>query len=55
MMRVTGMPGWWGKAFRSEVGADPLEGENLLLRGGRLVESIPMRAQIAPEVDSRSS
>jgi hypothetical protein len=33
---------------------DSLEGENLLRRRGRLVESIPMTAQIAPSrVDDR--
>jgi hypothetical protein len=53
-MRLTGMPGWLGKAFRARAGADMLEGENLLLRRGRLVESIPMTAKIAPSrVDGR--
>jgi hypothetical protein len=53
-MRVTGMPGWWGKRFRAAGGGDSLEGENLLRRQGRLVESIPMTAQIAPSrVDGR--
>lgn len=47
-MRVTGMPGWWGKQFRaSGRGGERLEGENLLRRGERLVESIPMTAEIA--------
>jgi hypothetical protein len=54
-MRLTRMPGWWGKAFRAPVaGADELEGENLLRRRGRLESSIPMRARIAPSrVDGR--
>jgi hypothetical protein len=54
-MRLTGMPGWWGKRFRTPAGDDDLlEGENLLLRGGRLVESIPMRARIgSSRVDGR--
>jgi hypothetical protein len=54
-MRLTGMPGWWGKRFRAPVGdGDSLEGENLLLRRGRLVESIPMRARIgSSRVDGR--
>lgn len=34
-MRLTGMPGWWGKRFRAPTGGgESLEGENLLLRGG---------------------
>jgi hypothetical protein len=54
-MRLTGMPGWWGKQFRVPAGGgDRLEGENVLHRRGRLVESIPMTAQIAPSrVDGR--
>jgi hypothetical protein len=49
------MAGWWGKQFRAPAsGGDSLEGENLLLRRGRLVESIPMRAHIGPSrVDGR--
>src|SRR2546422_664522 len=48
-MRLTGMPGWWGKRFRAPAGGGgPLEGENLLRRQGQLVESIPMAAQLAP-------
>src|SRR5512134_3459734 len=48
-MRLMKMPGWWGKAFRAPVGgADELEGENVLRRGGNLESSIPMRARIAP-------
>jgi hypothetical protein len=41
--------------FRAPAsGGDTLEGENLLHRGARLVESIPMRARIAPSrVDGR--
>src|SRR5512132_248541 len=54
-MRLTKMPGWWGKAFRAPVeGADELEGENVLRRGGHLESSIPMRARVAPSrVDGR--
>jgi hypothetical protein len=54
-MGLTGMAGWWGKQFRpSANGGDALEGENLLRRNGRLVESIPMRAHIgASRVDGR--
>jgi hypothetical protein len=54
-MRLTGMPGWWGKRFRASTGGGgSLQGENLLRRRGRLVESIPMTAQIAPSrVDGR--
>jgi hypothetical protein len=54
-MSLTGMHGWWGKQFRAPAGGgDSLEGENLVRREGRLVESIPMRAQIAPSrVDGR--
>ena len=54
-MRLTGMPGWWGKRFRVPAdGGETLGGENLLRRRGRLVESIPMTARIAPSrVDGR--
>jgi putative intracellular protease/amidase len=54
-MSLTGMHGWWGKQFRPQAGGgDTLEGENLLRRRGRLVESIPMTARIAPSrVDGR--
>jgi cholesterol oxidase len=54
-MRLTKMPGWWGKAFRAPMeGADELEGENVLRRGGNLESSIPMRARVAPSrVDGR--
>jgi hypothetical protein len=54
-MRLTGMPGWWGKRFRATAaGGELLEGENLLRRRGRLVESIPMTAQLGPSrVDGR--
>jgi hypothetical protein len=54
-MRLTGMPGWWGKRFRAPLGGgDSLDGENVLLRGGRLVDSIPMRARIgSSRVDGR--
>jgi hypothetical protein len=54
-MSLTGMHGWWGKQFRAPAGGgDSLDGENLLHRQGRLMESIPMRAQIAPSrVDGR--
>jgi hypothetical protein len=56
-MRLTGMPGWWGKRFRPPAAdGDSLEGENLLRRGGQLVPSIPMRATIAPSrVDGKSA
>jgi hypothetical protein len=55
-MSLTGMHGWWGKRFRLPRGeGQTLEGENLLYRQGRLVESIPMTAEIAPSrVDGRS-
>jgi hypothetical protein len=54
-MRLTGMPGWWGKRFRVPAGGgERLEGENLVRRRGRLVESIPMTAQLGPSrVDGR--
>jgi hypothetical protein len=54
-MSLTGMHGWWGKQFRvSASRGNSLEGENLLRRRGRLVESIPMRAEVAPSrVDGR--
>jgi hypothetical protein len=54
-MRLTGMPGWCGKRFRAPAdGGDSLEGENLLRRQGRIVGSIPMRAELAPSrVDGR--
>jgi hypothetical protein len=54
-MRLTGMPGWCGKRFRAPAdGGDSLEGKNLLRRHGRLEESIPMRAEVAPSrVDGR--
>jgi hypothetical protein len=54
-MRLTGMPGWCGKAFRTPAeGGDSLEGENLLRRRGQLVPSIPMSAELAPSrVDGR--
>lgn len=54
-MDLTGMAGWWGTQFRAPAnGQDSLEGENLLLRRGRLVESLPMRAHIGPSrVDGR--
>jgi hypothetical protein len=48
-MWLTGMPAWWGKRFRAPArGGDSLEGENLLRRGGHLVESIPMTARSRP-------
>jgi uncharacterized protein len=54
-MRLTGMPGWCGKAFHVPAnGGDSLEGENLLRRHGHLEKSIPMRAEVAPSrVDGR--
>ena len=54
-MRLTGMGRWWGKQFRAPAdGEEILEGENLLLRRGRLVESIPLRAHIGTSrVDAR--
>jgi short-subunit dehydrogenase len=54
-MRLTGMPGWWGKAFRPPTeSADALEGENVLRRRGRLEPSVSMRARLAPSrVDGR--
>jgi hypothetical protein len=54
-MSLTGMHGWWGKQFRPRTpDLDSLEGENLLRRRGRFVESIPMTGQIAPSrVDDR--
>lgn len=54
-MGLTGMPGWWGKQFRAPTGGgDSLQGENLLRWRGRLVESIPMTAEIArSRVDGR--
>jgi hypothetical protein len=54
-MRLTGMPGWWGKRFRGPAGDGiSLEGENLLRRHGHLVEAIPMTARIeASRVDGR--
>jgi uncharacterized protein len=54
-MRLTGMPGWCGKAFHVPAnGGDSLEGENLLRRHGRLEGSIPMSAEVAPSrVDGR--
>jgi putative intracellular protease/amidase len=54
-MSLTGMHGWWGKQFRpAQGGGDSLEGENLLRQRGRLVESIPITAQIArSRVDGR--
>jgi hypothetical protein len=56
-MSLTGMHGWWGKQFRPRAGAgDALEGENLVRRRGRLVESIPMTARLAPSrVDGRTA
>lgn len=57
-MSLTGMHGWWGKQFRPApaAGGDTLEGENLVRRHGRLVESIPMSAQLGPSrVDGRTA
>jgi hypothetical protein len=55
LTRLGGMPGWWGKHFWwDDYSADGaghsgrLAGENLLHRGGRLVPSFPMRAQVRP-------
>lgn len=53
-MRLTGMPGWWGKTFAA--GSDPavLEGANLVSRSGTIERSVPMTAQLQPSrVDGR--
>lgn len=47
-MRVFGMPGWCGKAFRpATANPDTRDGENLVRRDGRSEPSIPMQARIA--------
>jgi hypothetical protein len=45
-MSLTGMHGWWGKQVRCRADEeDSLEGENLLLRQGRILTSIPIDGQ----------
>ncbi|WP_067897516.1 hypothetical protein [Nocardia vaccinii] len=47
LLAATGMAGWCGKSFQNTRDAHVIAGHNLARRGGRIVESIPITAQIA--------
>lgn len=54
-MAVTGMPGWWGKAFDEPDAHDRLAGTNVLRRKGVEREVVPMSAGLEPSpVDGRT-
>jgi hypothetical protein len=51
VLRLGGLPGWWGKSFDGEG-----QGTNLLNKGGELVHAVPITLQQAPSrIDNKTS